>query len=162
MPKEKGKELFRALNVILDAITGLNLRDLEAEAKADRGESSSKAAAESSKGKDKVADPDWENIPFNLVPITPLSSRPRFAQIVRSSSEARRPLVLILPVRLLLLWPFGLLVVAMDVVVVAIDVVGVLVVSLVVPLLVVLLVVPGEAPALARAPAQWQSQQRWH
>jgi hypothetical protein len=54
----------------------LNLRDLEAEAKADRGESSSKAAAESSKGKDKVAEPDWEDIPFNPVPITLLSSRP--------------------------------------------------------------------------------------
>jgi hypothetical protein len=37
MFKEKSKELFRALNVILDAITGLNLRDLGAEAKADRG-----------------------------------------------------------------------------------------------------------------------------
>ena len=35
MSKEKGEELFRALNVILDAITGLNLRDLEAEAVAD-------------------------------------------------------------------------------------------------------------------------------
>jgi hypothetical protein len=51
MLKEKGEELFRALNVILDAVSSLNLRDLEAEAKADdRGESSSKAAAESSKG----------------------------------------------------------------------------------------------------------------
>jgi hypothetical protein len=30
--KEKGEELFHALNVILDAITGLNLRDLEADA----------------------------------------------------------------------------------------------------------------------------------
>jgi hypothetical protein len=32
--KEKGEELFRALNVILDAVSSLNLRDLEAEAKA--------------------------------------------------------------------------------------------------------------------------------
>jgi hypothetical protein len=61
---------------------------LEAEVKADRGESSSKAAAESSKGKDKVAEPDWEDIPFNPVPIIPLSKRPRFTQVVGSSSEA--------------------------------------------------------------------------
>jgi hypothetical protein len=54
MTKEKGEELFRALNIILDAITGLNLRDLEAEAVANRGESLSKAATESSKEKDKV------------------------------------------------------------------------------------------------------------
>jgi hypothetical protein len=67
------------------------MRDLEAEAKADRGESSSKAAAESSKGKDKVAEPDWEDIPFKPVPITPLSSRPRFTQVVGSSSEAMAP-----------------------------------------------------------------------
>jgi hypothetical protein len=91
MSKERGEELFRALNVILDAVSSLNLRDLEAEAKADRGESSSKAAAESSKGKDKVAEPDWEDIPFNPVPITPLSSRPRFTQVVGSSSEAMAP-----------------------------------------------------------------------
>ena len=88
MSKEKGEELFRALNIILDAVSSLNLRDLEAEARADRGESSSKAAAESSKGKDKVAEPDWEDIPFNPVPITPLSSRPRFTQVVGSSWEA--------------------------------------------------------------------------
>jgi hypothetical protein len=43
--KEKGQELFRALNVILDAITSLNLRDLEAEARADRVEPLSTAAA---------------------------------------------------------------------------------------------------------------------
>jgi hypothetical protein len=91
MSKEKGEELFRALNVILDVVSSLNLRDLEAEAKADRGESSSKGAAESSKGKDKVAEPDWEDIPFNHVPITPLSSRPRFTQVVGSSSEAMAP-----------------------------------------------------------------------
>jgi hypothetical protein len=57
MSKEKGEELFCALNVIIDAVSSLNLRDLEAEAKADRRESSSKTAAESSKGKDKVAEP---------------------------------------------------------------------------------------------------------
>jgi hypothetical protein len=92
MSKERGEELFCALYVILlDAVSSLNLRDLEAEAKADRGESSSKPAAESSKGKDKVAEPDWEDIPFNPVPITPLSSRTRFTQVVGSSSEAMAP-----------------------------------------------------------------------
>jgi hypothetical protein len=34
MSKERGEELFRALNTILDAVTALNLRDLEAEAAA--------------------------------------------------------------------------------------------------------------------------------
>jgi hypothetical protein len=89
--KEKGEELFCALHVILDAVSSLNLRDLEAEAKANRRESSSKAAAQFSKGKDKVAEPDWEDIPFNPVPITPLSNRPRFTQVVGSSLEAMSP-----------------------------------------------------------------------
>jgi hypothetical protein len=65
---------------------------LKAEAVADRGESSIKAAIKSSKGKDKVANPDWEDIPCNLVPITPLSSSPRFSQVtVRSSLKAMAP-----------------------------------------------------------------------
>jgi hypothetical protein len=34
MFKERGEELFRALHSHLDAVTYLNLRDLEAEAKA--------------------------------------------------------------------------------------------------------------------------------
>jgi hypothetical protein len=42
MSKEKGEELFRALHNLLDAIIGLNLRDLEAEA---QEESSSQRAA---------------------------------------------------------------------------------------------------------------------
>jgi hypothetical protein len=62
MLKERKEELFRALNTILDAVTALNLRDLEAEAAAavaaDRGETSTQGALASSKGKDKVADPD--------------------------------------------------------------------------------------------------------
>jgi hypothetical protein len=89
--KEKGEELFRALNIILDAVSSLNLRELEAEAKVDREEFSSKAAAGSLKGKDKVAEPDWEDIPFNPVPITPLSNRPRFTQVVGSSLEGISP-----------------------------------------------------------------------
>jgi hypothetical protein len=92
MSKERKEELFRALNTILDAVTALNLRDLEAEAAttvaADRGKTSTQGASAFSKGKDKVANPDWEDIPYNLVPITPLSSRPRFPQVVGSSSES--------------------------------------------------------------------------
>jgi hypothetical protein len=34
MSEERGAELFRALHAIIDAVTNLNLRDLEAEAKA--------------------------------------------------------------------------------------------------------------------------------
>ncbi len=87
MSKEKSEELFRALNTILDAITSLNLRDLEAEAAADRGETSAQGAAASSKGKDKVPNPDWEDVPSQPIPITPLSSRPRFSQVVGDSVE---------------------------------------------------------------------------
>jgi hypothetical protein len=92
MLKERKEELFRALNTILDAVTALNLRDSEAKAAvavaADRGETSTQGASASSKGKDKVADPDWEDILYNPVSITPLSSRPRFSQVVGSSSES--------------------------------------------------------------------------
>jgi hypothetical protein len=92
MSKERKEELIRALNTILDAVTALNLRDLEAEAAAavaaDQGETSTQGASASSKGKAKVADPDWEDIPFNRVPITPLSSRPRYSQVAGSSSES--------------------------------------------------------------------------
>ena len=87
MSREKGQELFRALNTLLDAVTALNLNDLEAEAAADRGETSAQGAAAPSKGKDKVPNPDWEDVPFQPVPITPLSSRPRFSQVVGESVE---------------------------------------------------------------------------
>jgi hypothetical protein len=87
MSKEKGEELFRAHYTIFDAVTDLNLRDLEAEAAADRGETSTQGASASSKGKAKVANPDWEDVPFHPVPITPASSRPRFSQVVGSSSK---------------------------------------------------------------------------
>jgi hypothetical protein len=46
MSKERGEELFRALQSLLDAVTNLNLRDLEAEAKA--ASSPQEAKAESS------------------------------------------------------------------------------------------------------------------
>jgi hypothetical protein len=89
MSNERKEELFCALNTILDAVTALNLRDLEAEAAAtvadDQGETSTQGASAPSKGKDKVADPEWEDIPYNPIPITPLSSRPRFSQVVGSS-----------------------------------------------------------------------------
>jgi hypothetical protein len=92
MSKERKEELFRALNTILDAVTALNLRDLEAEAAAavaaDRGKTSTQGASAFSKGKNKVANPNWEDIPYNPIPITPLSSRPRFSQVVGSSSES--------------------------------------------------------------------------
>jgi hypothetical protein len=100
MSKERKEELFRALNTILDAVTALNRRDVKAKAAAavaaDRGETSMQGASASSKGKDKVADPDWEDILYNLVPITPLSSRPRFSQVVGSSLES--PVVSLSPV----------------------------------------------------------------
>jgi hypothetical protein len=82
MSKERGEELFEALHGLLDAISVLKLKDLEAVA--ERGETSTGAATEFSK---KVANPDWEDVPFHPVPITPLSSRPKFAQVVGSSSE---------------------------------------------------------------------------
>jgi hypothetical protein len=85
--KEKSEELFRALNTILDAITSLNLRELEAEAAADRGETSVHGAAASSKGKDKVPNLDWEDVPSQPIPITPLSSRPKFSQVVGDSVQ---------------------------------------------------------------------------
>jgi hypothetical protein len=85
MSKERGEELFRALNTILDAVTALNLRDLEAEDVADRGETSTQGVAASSKRKAKVANPDWEDVPFHPVPISPVSSRPRLSQVVGSS-----------------------------------------------------------------------------
>jgi hypothetical protein len=99
MSEERGAKLFRALHDIIDAVTNLNLRDLEAEAKAasasDKGQAESStqgastSASASSKGKVKDPDPNWTEVPYNPVPITPLStSRPRFSQVVGSSSES--------------------------------------------------------------------------
>jgi hypothetical protein len=85
MSKEKGEGLFRALHSLLDAISVLNLQDLEAVA--ERRESSTAAVAESVKGKAKVANPDWEDVPFHPVPIILLSRGPKFSQVVGSSSE---------------------------------------------------------------------------
>jgi hypothetical protein len=98
MSKERGAELFRALHAIIDAVTNLNLRDLEAEAKAAvasekvQAQSSTQGASTfvsaSSKGKAKDPNPDWTEVSYNPVPITPLSTRPRFSQVVGSSSES--------------------------------------------------------------------------
>jgi hypothetical protein len=98
MSKERGEELFWALHSLLDAVTNLNLRDLEAEAKAATSPQQAKAesstqgadtsASASAKGKAKNPDPDWTEVPYNPVPITPLSTRPRFSQVVGSSSES--------------------------------------------------------------------------
>jgi hypothetical protein len=90
MSEERGAELFRALHAIIDAVTNLNLRDLEAEARASSSFSaeegtSSKASA---KGKAKDPNPDWTEVPYNPVPITPLSARPRFSQVVGLSSQS--------------------------------------------------------------------------
>jgi hypothetical protein len=69
MSKKREEELFRVLNTILDAITALNLRNWEVEVAAavaaDRGETSTQGASASSKGKHKVANPDWKDIPYN-------------------------------------------------------------------------------------------------
>jgi hypothetical protein len=90
MSEERGAELFRALHAIINAVTNLNLRDLEAEAKASSSSSAEKGTSSkaSAKGKAKDPNPDWTEVPYNPVPITPLSTRPRFSQIVGSSSES--------------------------------------------------------------------------
>jgi hypothetical protein len=87
MSKERGEELFQALHSLLDAVTNLNLGDLEAEAKAEvSSQGAGTSASASAKGKAKDPDPDWTEVPYNPVPITPLSTRPRFSQVVGSSS----------------------------------------------------------------------------
>jgi hypothetical protein len=74
MSEERGAELFRALHAIIDAVTNLNLRDLEAEAKASSSSSAeeSTSAKASARGKAKDPNPDWTKVPYNPVPITPL------------------------------------------------------------------------------------------
>jgi hypothetical protein len=90
MSEERGAELFRALHAIIDVVTNLNLRDLEAEAKASSSSSAEEgtSAKASARGKAKNPNPDWTEVPYNSVSITPLSTRPRFLQVVGSSSES--------------------------------------------------------------------------
>jgi hypothetical protein len=85
MSEERGAELFRALHAIIDAVTNLNLRDLEAKAKVLSSSSEvGTSASGSAKGKAKDPDSDWTEVPCNPVPITPLSTRSRFSQVVGS------------------------------------------------------------------------------
>jgi hypothetical protein len=90
MSEERGAELFRALHASIDAVTNLNLRDLEAEAKASSSSSAKEGTSSktSAKGKAKDSSPNWTEVPYNPVPITPLSTRPHFSQVVGSSSES--------------------------------------------------------------------------
>jgi hypothetical protein len=77
MSEERGAELFRACHAIIDVVTNLNLRDLEAEAYASSSssaEGTSAKASASAWGKAKDPNPDWTKVPYNLVPITPLST----------------------------------------------------------------------------------------
>jgi hypothetical protein len=61
---------------------------LEAEAKAESSsQGAGTSASASAKGKAKDPDPDWTKIPFNTIPITSFT-RPRFSQVVGSSSES--------------------------------------------------------------------------
>jgi hypothetical protein len=97
------KFLNAALDGLLTAISRLEVggwyarwqasERARAEEGAKRGEPSSVPSPPSLKGKDKVANPDWEDISFNPVSITPLSSKPRFAQVVGYPSKAMARIV---------------------------------------------------------------------
>jgi hypothetical protein len=59
MSEERGAELFQALHAIIDAITNLNLRDLEAEAKASSSSTEEGTSAKASaRGKAKDSNPN--------------------------------------------------------------------------------------------------------
>jgi hypothetical protein len=89
MSKERRKELFRALHSLLDAVTNLNLRDLEAEAtSSSSNQEASTSASASAKGKAKDPDLDWTEGPYIPVSITPLSTKSTFSSVVGSSSES--------------------------------------------------------------------------
>jgi hypothetical protein len=89
MSEKRGAELFLALHAIINAVTNLNLRDLEAEAKASSSSAEEGTSAKAyAKGKAKEHDPNWTKVPYNPVSITPLSTRPRFSQVVGSSSKS--------------------------------------------------------------------------
>jgi hypothetical protein len=76
MAEERGAELFRALHAIINAVTNSNLRDLEAEAKASSSSSAEESTSSkaSAKGKVKDSNPNWTEVSYNPVPITPLST----------------------------------------------------------------------------------------
>ena len=97
MSKEN-EELHRAFDLLLEAISNLEVGGWQAGFKAaasapptvkepvKRVEPAVRAAPPSAaaKGKAKDPNPDWEDVPYNPVPITPLSRAPRFAQVVGS------------------------------------------------------------------------------
>ena len=97
MSKEN-EELHRAFDLLLEAISNLEVGGWQAgfeaaasapstvKEPAKRVEPAIRAALPSAvaKGKAKDPNPDWEDVPFNPVPITPLSRAPRFAQVVGS------------------------------------------------------------------------------
>jgi hypothetical protein len=73
MSKERGAEIFRALHAIIDAVTNLNLRDLELEAKASSSSVEEGTSAKASaKGKAKDPNPDGTEVPYN--PLHPILS----------------------------------------------------------------------------------------
>jgi hypothetical protein len=89
MSEERGADLFRALHAIIDAVTNLNLRDLEAEAKASSSSAEEGTSSKAStRGKAKDPNPNWTKVLYNCVSITPLSTIPRFSQVVESSSKS--------------------------------------------------------------------------
>jgi hypothetical protein len=57
MSKERGAELFRALHAIIDAVTNLNLRDLETEAKVSSS-SAEEGTSSKTSAKGKAKDPN--------------------------------------------------------------------------------------------------------
>ena len=95
---KENEELHRALDLLLEAISNLEVGGWQAGFKAaasapptvkepaKRVEPAVRAAPPSAvaKGKAKDPNPDREDVPFNPVPITPLSRAPRFAQVVGS------------------------------------------------------------------------------
>jgi hypothetical protein len=62
MSKERGEELFQALHNLLDAVTNLNPRGLEAKAKASfSSQEAGTPASATAREKAKDPDPDWSS-----------------------------------------------------------------------------------------------------
>jgi hypothetical protein len=96
MSKENGKELFRNVNVILDAITNLNVRNLEVEAVEIEGRTSS---TQPNLQKEKIRLTILTGSTFHSIQsplLQDLSSRPRISQVVGSSFET--PIVSPIPI----------------------------------------------------------------
>ena len=67
MSEERGAELFRALHAIIDAVTNLNLRDLEAEAKASSSSSAEEGTSAKVSAKGKAKDPIMIGLKFRTI-----------------------------------------------------------------------------------------------